>query len=94
LSSTINFVCYIEFDAEIPLKIEFIFIHANFSFCFWFPHLTGLVGAPACGDVMQLQLRVGSDGKTIEEAVFKTFGCGSAIASRYKLYSDESYVFC
>ncbi len=44
---------------------------------------TGLVGAPACGDVMQLQLRLGKDGKTIEDAVFKTFGCGSAIASRY-----------
>ena len=41
---------------------------------------TGLVGAPACGDVMKLQMRVGADGK-IEEAVFKTFGCGSAIAS-------------
>ena len=41
---------------------------------------TGLVGAPACGDVMKLQFRVGKDGK-IEEAVFKTFGCGSAIAS-------------
>jgi len=41
---------------------------------------TGLVGAPACGDVMKLQIRVGEDGK-IEEAKFKTFGCGSAIAS-------------
>jgi len=41
---------------------------------------TGLVGAPACGDVMKLQIRVGSDGR-IEEAKFKTFGCGSAIAS-------------
>lgn len=41
----------------------------------------GLVGAPACGDVMQLQLKVSEDGKTIEEARFKTFGCGSAIAS-------------
>uniref|UniRef100_A0A7S0Q4A0 Iron-sulfur cluster assembly protein n=1 Tax=Coccolithus braarudii TaxID=221442 RepID=A0A7S0Q4A0_9EUKA len=41
---------------------------------------TGLVGAPACGDVMKLQMRVGKDGK-VEEAVFKTFGCGSAIAS-------------
>ncbi|CAK75524.1 unnamed protein product (macronuclear) [Paramecium tetraurelia] len=42
---------------------------------------TGLVGAPACGDVMKLQIQVGEDGKTIEQAVFKTFGCGSAIAS-------------
>ena len=42
---------------------------------------TGLVGAPACGDVMKLQIEVGVDGKTIEKAVFKTFGCGSAIAS-------------
>ena len=41
---------------------------------------TGLVGAPACGDVMKLQIRV-SDGGVIEDAKFKTFGCGSAIAS-------------
>jgi len=41
---------------------------------------TGLVGAPACGDVMKLQFEVGSDGKIID-ARFKTFGCGSAIAS-------------
>lgn len=41
---------------------------------------TGLVGAPACGDVMKLQLKV-SDTGIIEEAKFKTFGCGSAIAS-------------
>ena len=42
---------------------------------------TGLVGAPACGDVMKLQIELNEDGKTIEKAVFKTFGCGSAIAS-------------
>jgi nitrogen fixation protein NifU and related proteins len=41
---------------------------------------TGLVGAPACGDVMRLQIRVG-DGGVILDAKFKTFGCGSAIAS-------------
>ena len=41
---------------------------------------TGLVGAPACGDVMKLQIEVGEDGKIID-AKFKTFGCGSAIAS-------------
>jgi nitrogen fixation NifU-like protein len=41
---------------------------------------TGLVGAPACGDVMKLQLRISDDG-VIEDAKFKTFGCGSAIAS-------------
>jgi nitrogen fixation NifU-like protein len=41
---------------------------------------TGLVGAPACGDVMKLQIRVNDDG-IIEDAKFKTFGCGSAIAS-------------
>tara|TARA_R110000787_G_scaffold255073_4_gene360413 strand:- start:559 stop:966 length:408 start_codon:yes stop_codon:yes gene_type:complete len=41
---------------------------------------TGLVGAPACGDVMRLQLKINDDG-IIEDAKFKTFGCGSAIAS-------------
>mmetsp|Transcript_5648 Transcript_5648/g.12397 ORF Transcript_5648/g.12397 Transcript_5648/m.12397 type:complete len:168 (-) Transcript_5648:489-992(-) len=41
---------------------------------------TGLVGAPACGDVMKLQIKVNDDG-TIQESKFKTFGCGSAIAS-------------
>ena len=41
---------------------------------------TGLVGAPACGDVMKLQLKI-SDSGVIEDAKFKTFGCGSAIAS-------------
>src|SRR5260221_9811827 len=40
----------------------------------------GRVGAPACGDVMKLQIRVGADGR-IEDARFKTYGCGSAIAS-------------
>lgn len=42
---------------------------------------TGLVGAPACGDVMKLQIRVDPTTGTISEAKFKTFGCGSAIAS-------------
>jgi nitrogen fixation NifU-like protein len=41
---------------------------------------TGMVGAPACGDVMRLQIKVG-DGGVIEDARFKTYGCGSAIAS-------------
>src|SRR3954453_18603449 len=41
---------------------------------------TGLVGAPACGDVMRLQLKIGDDG-IIQDAKFKTFGCGSAIPS-------------
>jgi len=41
---------------------------------------TGMVGAPACGDVMRLQIEVSDDG-VIENAVFKTYGCGSAIAS-------------
>ena len=41
---------------------------------------TGMVGAPACGDVMKLQIKVGEDGR-IEDAKFKTYGCGSAIAS-------------
>ena len=41
---------------------------------------TGMVGAPACGDVMKLQIKVSKDG-VIEDARFKTYGCGSAIAS-------------
>ena len=41
---------------------------------------TGMVGAPACGDVMKLQIKV-SDEQIIEDACFKTYGCGSAIAS-------------
>jgi len=41
---------------------------------------TGMVGAPACGDVMKLQIKMGEDG-IIEDAKFKTYGCGSAIAS-------------
>lgn len=41
---------------------------------------TGMVGAPACGDVMRLQIKVSDEG-VIEDAVFKTYGCGSAIAS-------------
>lgn len=41
---------------------------------------TGMVGAPACGDVMKLQLKIGENG-IIEDAKFKTYGCGSAIAS-------------
>jgi len=41
---------------------------------------TGMVGAPACGDVMKLQLKINADG-IIEDAKFKTYGCGSAIAS-------------
>lgn len=41
---------------------------------------TGMVGAPACGDVMKLQIKVGEDG-IIQDAKFKTYGCGSAIAS-------------
>ena len=45
------------------------------------PHVgTGMVGAPACGDVMKLQIRVNDQG-VIEDAKFKTYGCGSAIAS-------------
>ena len=45
------------------------------------PHVgTGMVGAPACGDVLKLQIKVSDDG-VIEDAKFKTYGCGSAIAS-------------
>ena len=42
---------------------------------------TGLVGAPECGDVMRLQIRVNPETQVIEDAKFKTFGCGAAIAS-------------
>jgi nitrogen fixation NifU-like protein len=42
---------------------------------------TGMVGAPECGDVMKLQIKVNPDTNVIEDAKFKTFGCGSAIAS-------------
>lgn len=42
---------------------------------------TGMVGAPACGDVMKLQIKVNEETGVIEQAVFKTYGCGSAIAS-------------
>ncbi len=42
---------------------------------------TGMVGAPECGDVMKLQVKVNPDTRVIEDAKFKTFGCGSAIAS-------------
>jgi nitrogen fixation protein NifU and related proteins len=42
---------------------------------------TGMVGAPACGDVMKLQIKVNPDSGVIEDARFKTYGCGSAIAS-------------
>ena len=42
---------------------------------------TGMVGAPACGDVMKLQIRVNPETRIIEDAKFKTYGCGSAIAS-------------
>ena len=47
---------------------------------------TGMVGAPACGDVMKLQIKVGDDG-IIKDARFKTYGCGSAIAS-YSLITE------
>jgi nitrogen fixation protein NifU and related proteins len=46
------------------------------------PHVgTGMVGAPECGDVMKLQIKVNEESGVIEDAKFKTFGCGSAIAS-------------
>ena len=57
---------------------------------------TGMVGAPACGDVMKLQLRINDEG-IIEDAKFKTFGCGSAIGKFINLlYSTFLFltVFC
>ena len=48
---------------------------------------TGMVGAPACGDVMKLQIKVGENG-IIEDAKFKTYGCGSAIASSSLSYRN------
>jgi Fe-S cluster assembly scaffold IscU len=59
------------FSHPIFLHIIFFLIHRL---------IQGLVGAPACGDVMKLQIKVGDDGRIIESK-FKTFGCGSAIAS-------------
>ena len=49
---------------------------------------TGMVGAPACGDVMKLQIRVNDEG-VIEDARFKTYGCGSAIASSSLIFSGR-----
>ena len=54
---------------------------------------TGLVGAPACGDVMKLQIKVNPDTDTIEDVKFKTFGCGSAIASSSYLTELVSFFF-
>ena len=68
---------------RIALPRQLLFPSTNlylFSFASLFVLVPGLVGAPACGDVMKLQIRVNDDG-TIEESKFKTFGCGSAIAS-------------
>lgn len=56
---------------------------------------TGLVGAPACGDVMKLQIRVDDDGNIVDSC-FKTFGCGSAIASSSvatEWYVQQLYVY-
>ena len=49
---------------------------------------TGMVGAPACGDVMKLQIKVSDEG-IIEDAKFKTYGCGSAIASLSLIHISE-----
>ena len=71
-------------DVENCSSSAFIVFLSTNSYFFYFAPLfvlaPGLVGAPACGDVMKLQIRVNDDG-TIEESKFKTFGCGSAIAS-------------
>ena len=52
---------------------------------------TGMVGAPACGDVMRLQIKVGNNG-VIEDARFKTYGCGSAIASSSLLTASKIFL--
>ena len=52
---------------------------------------TGMVGAPACGDVMRLQIQISDDG-VIEDAKFKTYGCGSAIASSSLLTEDAAKI--
>jgi iron-sulfur cluster assembly enzyme ISCU, mitochondrial len=52
---------------------------------------TGLVGAPACGDVMKLQIKVDDEGKIID-AKFKTFGCGSAIGKKNKSSCFNNYM--
>jgi nitrogen fixation protein NifU and related proteins len=50
---------------------------------------TGMVGAPACGDVMKLQIRVGADGR-IEDAKFKTYGCGSAVKIHCSILAEDA----
>ena len=55
---------------------------------------TGLVGAPACGDVMKLQIKIDEDSGKIVDARFKTFGCGSAIASSSVGMSLFFFYFC
>jgi iron-sulfur cluster assembly enzyme ISCU, mitochondrial len=60
--------------------VIFVVSHTLSPHLFSFSLSQGLVGAPACGDVMKLQIKVGDDGRIIESK-FKTFGCGSAIAS-------------
>jgi iron-sulfur cluster assembly enzyme ISCU, mitochondrial len=62
------------------LRYLVVLSHTPFTYLFVFAMNQGLVGAPACGDVMKLQIKVGDDGRIIESK-FKTFGCGSAIAS-------------
>lgn len=73
---------WIEFPLELILDLRFL-LTTN-GILFWNTN-TGLVGAPACGDVMKLQVEVDENG-TIVDAKFKTFGCGSAIGTWWDFY--------
>lgn len=74
-------LCSLLKPVELNLPKKYPNRHTNIQLTFRFiVFLQGLVGAPACGDVMKLQIKVDDDGNIVESK-FKTFGCGSAIAS-------------